>query len=145
MNVQKGPDDIKGLTKPTLFNTNEFTGVFQKIVDTYGIPSYKEVNPAVFTCISFPFFFGVMFGDIMHGFLLFMFALFLCFGKDGPDASVFRPLRYIFLLMGLFSFYNGLLYNDFTSNGTKIFGDGCWSVAEDAIPVAGSPGYYYAT
>lgn len=47
--------------------------------------------------------------------------------------------------MGLFSFYIGLLYNDFSSAGTKIFGDGCWSVAENAEEVDGAPGYYYAT
>ena len=147
MTVVKGPDHVDGLTKPTLFKTNEFTSVFQMIVDTYGIPTYKEVNPALFTCISFPFFFGVMFGDVMHGFLLFVFAASLCFGKDDPQAltALFKPIRYLLLLMGLFSFYIGLLYNDFSSSGLKIFGNGCWSVAEDAEAVAGSPGWYYAT
>jgi V-type H+-transporting ATPase subunit a len=28
---------------------------------------YKEVNPAIFACVSFPFLFGVMFGDMGHG------------------------------------------------------------------------------
>jgi len=136
-----------GLTKPTLFKTNEFTAIFQQIVDTYGIPSYKEVNPAIFTCVSFPFFFGVMFGDIMHGFLLFTFAAILCFSKDDPKAmtAFFRPIRYLLLLMGFFSLYIGLIYNDFSSLGTQIFGKGCWSVAEDAVAVRGSPGYFYAT
>jgi len=31
---------------------------------------YKEVNPAIFACVTFPFLFGVMFGDIGHGGLL---------------------------------------------------------------------------
>jgi V-type H+-transporting ATPase subunit a len=146
LNVQKGPDELPGLTKPTLFKTNEFTAVFQQIVDTYGIPCYKEVNPAIFTCVSFPFFFGVMFGDIMHGFLVFVFASYLCFKKDEPGLlQAFRPLRYMLLLMGFFSFYVGLIYNDFSSLATQIFGKTCWSVAVDAEPVAGSPGFYYAT
>lgn len=147
LNVQKGPSDMEGLTKPTLFKTNEFTSLFQQIVDTYGIPSYKEVNPAVFTCISFPFFFGVMFGDIMHGFLLTVFASYLCWSKrePGSNGAIFGPMRYMFLLMGLFSFYCGLIYNDFGSLGTQIFGKSCWSVAEDAEQVSGTPGYYYAT
>lgn len=134
LNVQKGPSDMAGLTKPTLFKTNEFTTVFQQIVDTYGIPSYKEVNPAVFTCVSFPFFFGVMFGDIMHGFLLTVFATWLCFSKrlPGSMAALFGPMRYMLLLMGLFSFYNGVIYNDFASLGTQLFGKSCWTVAEDA-------------
>jgi vacuolar-type H+-ATPase subunit I/STV1 len=32
--------------------------------------------------MTFPFFFGVMFGDIVHGLLIFAFALLLCFKKD---------------------------------------------------------------
>jgi len=39
-------------------------------VDTYGVPSYKEINPAIFTQVTFPFLFGVMFGDIGHGLLI---------------------------------------------------------------------------
>jgi len=46
-------------------------------VNTYGIPRYKEFNPAVFTTITFPFLFGVMFGDIAHGFLLFLCGILL--------------------------------------------------------------------
>lgn len=52
---------------PTHFYTNEFTSITQCVVDTYGVPSYKECNPAVFTLVTFPFQFGVMFGDFGHG------------------------------------------------------------------------------
>ncbi|OQS02292.1 vacuolar proton translocating ATPase A subunit, partial [Thraustotheca clavata] len=53
-------------TPPTYFQTNKFTSAFQAFVDTYGVPRYGEVNPAVFTAVSFPFLFGVMYGDIGH-------------------------------------------------------------------------------
>ena len=43
---------------------------FQLLVNTYGVPCYREINPALFSLITFPFFFGVMFGDIGHGILL---------------------------------------------------------------------------
>jgi len=31
------------------------------------------------TTVTFPFFFGVMFGDIAHGLLLFLFGIYLVF------------------------------------------------------------------
>lgn len=67
------------MNPPTFFKTNEFTEVYQQIVDTYGVPSYKEINPAIFTTVTFPFLFGLMFGDIGHGSCLFIFATMLIF------------------------------------------------------------------
>jgi V-type H+-transporting ATPase subunit a len=70
-----------------------------------------------------------MFGDIMHGALLAIFAIWLCFSKRAPGTlgETFGQARYLFLLMGLFSFYCGLIYNDFTSMTTQIFGPSCYS------------------
>jgi len=41
-----------------------------------------EINPALYTIATFPFLFGVMFGDILHGGLLFLFGLYLIFYKN---------------------------------------------------------------
>lgn len=67
---------------PTYFELNSFTRPFQTIVNTYSIPKYKEVNPGVFTIVTFPFLFGVMFGDVGHGLCVLIFALFLIYKKD---------------------------------------------------------------
>jgi len=110
--------------KPPTYNVvNKFTTAFQSIVDAYGVGSYQEVNPAPFTIITFPFLFGVMFGDLGHGFIMFAFAAYLCWKeqslamiKTGGEIwdTIFNG-RYIVLLMGAFSMYTGFIYNDMFS------------------------------
>lgn len=98
--VRKGDSELP----PTFIRVNEFTYPFQEITNTYGIPSYKEVNPSYFGIVTFPFLFGVMFGDICHGSILFLFASFLClqpklFHRSALASMV--PYRYLLLLMGI--------------------------------------------
>ena len=114
-------DNEIDMNPPTLILTNEFTSIPQLIVDTYGIPRYKEINPGYFTIITFPFLFGVMFGDIGHSLFILCLSIYLLINNktlSKNSNSMIRVLaqaRYFFLLMGCFSFYCGLLYNDFLS------------------------------
>jgi len=70
----------------------------------------------VFAAVSFPFFFGVMFGDVMHGSLLFIFSLYLVMMPDKKNPM--HDARYFFLMSGFFSAYCGLIYNDLSSMNT---------------------------
>lgn len=119
------------MTQPTYIQSNKFFEVFQQIVDTYGIPRYSEINPAIFTTITFPFLFGIMFGDIGHGLVLFLFGLYLQFFqekiiKENKLLKDFLQLKYLIILMGFFSLYCGFLYNDFLSLSLPIF-KSCYS------------------
>jgi V-type H+-transporting ATPase subunit a len=68
---------IGNIPPPTCFKLNSFTAPFQEVVSTYGVPQYKEVNPSYFTIITFPFLFGIMFGDVGHGSFFLILGVFL--------------------------------------------------------------------
>ncbi|XP_019167596.1 PREDICTED: V-type proton ATPase subunit a1-like [Ipomoea nil] len=132
---------------PTYFRTNRFTSAFQEIVDAYGVAKYEEANPAVYTVITFPFLFAVMFGDWGHGTCLLLGALFLIarekkFGsqKLGSFMEMLFGGRYVLLLMSIFSIYCGLIYNEFFSVPFHIFGNSAFKCRDAACRDASTVG-----
>ncbi len=112
-----------GAMPPTYIPVNKFTASFQSIVNTYGMPRYLEFNPGLFTIVTFPFLFGIMFGDIGHGSMLAIAGLaFILFeapllkqkkeGRMNEMLDMVFSGRYIIFLMGLFAVYVGVIYND---------------------------------
>ncbi|KAK4771773.1 hypothetical protein SAY86_013548 [Trapa natans] len=119
---------------PTFFRTNKFTSAFQEIVDAYGVARYQEANPGVYTIITFPFLFAVMFGDWGHGICLLLATLVfvlrekkLSGQKLGDITEMIFGGRYVILMMALFSIYTGLIYNEFFSVPFKLFGPSAYA------------------
>jgi V-type H+-transporting ATPase subunit a len=117
---------------PTFFRQTKFTSAFQAIVDGYGTPRCGEINPTPFLIVTYPFLFGVMFGDVGHGLIVLCASLY--FIRNERKYSAMRPHemgeilsfpwhgRYVLLLMSLFSIYCGLIYNDTFGLMADLFG-----------------------
>lgn len=114
---------------PTHVRKNEFTTGWQDVIDTYGVPRYQEANPALFACSTFPFIFGMMYGDIGHGTMLLCAGLFMCWNSDylRYNAPGLFNARFMIVQMGVFAIYAGFMYNDLFSIGLELF-DSAWKV-----------------
>lgn len=113
---------------PTFFPTGKFTRVFQNVIESYGAPSYKEINPAFFYLYQFPFTFAVMFGDCGHGFINGAVALLMIIFErriekmNSDMISLIFAGRYLIFLMSIYSILTGSLYNDVFAFGFNFFG-----------------------
>jgi len=137
----------KGI-KPTYFELNKFTEVFQILINTYGVPRNGEFNPAVPSIVTFPFLFAMMYGDIFHGSFLFLGGCWLVYNEEANSRSKNEFIsgihfgRYLIFLMGMFAIYNGLIYNDCTSISINGFNLTQWEtvrIQADPAPPGQEP------
>jgi V-type H+-transporting ATPase subunit a len=138
------PMDRKDVMPPTYFKLNSFTATFQSIVSTYGIPGYREVNPGFFTCVSFPFLFGVMFGDACHGMVLLILSLYVVImekslRRDKTILEAAVDIKYLLLMMGFFAVYCGFLYDDFASIPFEFWQKSAWNMRTGRFNFGRSP------
>ncbi len=71
------PEDLPevasgALAVPILHRNPILLRPFQKLIQLYGTPSYQELEPTAFFAVSFLLMFGLMFGDVGHGAVLFL-------------------------------------------------------------------------
>ncbi|GJT41965.1 V-type proton ATPase subunit A3-like protein [Tanacetum coccineum] len=132
---------------PTYFRTNKFTSAFQGIVDAYGVAKYQEANPGVYTVVTFPFLFAVMFGDWGHGICLFLATLFLILREKTYSSQKLGDImemafggRYVIIMMSIFSIYTGFIYNEFFSMPYEIFGPSAYACRDPSCSEATTVG-----
>jgi V/A-type H+-transporting ATPase subunit I len=96
------------LRVPILYRNPLLLRPFQALVQLYGVPSYGEIQPTTFFAVSFLLMFGLMFGDVGQGLVLFSAGY--CLFRYLP-----RFLDYGILLMecGAASVIFGALYGSF--------------------------------
>jgi V-type H+-transporting ATPase subunit a len=71
-----------------------------------------------------------MFGDVLHGAILFIVSTWLCFSNPAPGTALhdLSKIKYLLLLMGFFATFNGFIYNDYASIPLKVLGDSCFKI-----------------
>lgn len=62
---------------PVKLKNNKFSKPFEVFVKMYGLPKYNEFDPTTFVAITFTLLYGIMFGDLGHGLVLFLAGIFL--------------------------------------------------------------------
>ena len=73
--------DWSGRGGPTLLRNPRGTGLFQRLTLGFGTPASTEIDPTVLWIVTYPLFFGLMFGDVGHGLLVFVVSAILLYQK----------------------------------------------------------------
>ncbi len=107
---------------PVMLHNRGPPGVYELLTDTYSRPKYTEVDPTLFFYFGFPFFYGLMLGDIAYGLLLALMVWTGLFNK-AFDFFGFKSkyhLNKIILHSSFMSILFGFLYSEFF--GLELFG-----------------------
>ncbi|WP_099469790.1 V-type ATP synthase subunit I [Konateibacter massiliensis] len=88
---------------PTKLENPKFFKPFEMFLKMYGLPAYNEFDPTIFVAITYTFIFGIMFGDLGQGFILFAGGILLYKYKKMDIAAIVS-------VAGVFSMIFGVLY-----------------------------------
>lgn len=69
------PDADSSCVPPTVLKNTPLTRPYAMLVEMYGLPDYTGYNPTAFVAITYTLLFGIMFGDLGQGFLIFLLGL----------------------------------------------------------------------
>ena len=102
---------------PTALHNPGFIKYFEMITKLYGLPNYDEVDPTPIIAITFPLIFGLMFGDLGHGLILFFGGLLFSFIVKSPEE--WRFFLRILAICGFWAVVAGLLFGE--AFGRRVF------------------------
>ncbi len=104
-----------GETPPTMLSNPGIMKPFEALVKIYGLPSYYEIDPTSVLFVTFPLVFGMMYGDVGHGIVLFLLSMgiFLSGKERFKKMAKFKEFSPILILCSIFSVFFGFLYGEF--------------------------------
>ena len=96
---------------PTFYDHPRWVKPFETIMQMVSPPAYREVDPTPVLAIFFPFFFGLMVGDIGYGLVILAFAL-IVREKLGANAFV-KNISEILIISSIPTIIFGFLFGEF--------------------------------
>lgn len=106
--IKKNSNEINpNLTPPTKLKNNKITKPFESMVNMYGVPSYKEIDPTGFLAITYMIMFGIMFGDLGQGLVFVLAGILLKYKKSRVNFGG------VLTRIGISSCIFGALYGSF--------------------------------
>jgi V/A-type H+-transporting ATPase subunit I len=98
---------------PVALKHGKFVGGFEGLVFSYGAPSYGSIDPTPLVAVFFTVLFGIMFGDLGQGFILFFIGLLISrvklFSKFNTYAVPLISVGIASMVMGLL---NGAVFTN---------------------------------
>lgn len=90
VSTSNAKDELQ-LSPPVKLKNFFLTRPFQFYTEMYGVPKYKEIDPTSFIAFTYVLLFGIMFGDVGHGFCVAIAGLFMWFVRRMPIGKILVP------------------------------------------------------
>ncbi|MEN2497076.1 MAG: hypothetical protein MHMPM18_001510 [Marteilia pararefringens] len=102
----------KKTEQPTYYPLPNSLAGFQYLITSYGIPQKVEINPMIFVLVTFPIFFGLMFGDVGHGLIILVSSYAYLYTKKKNITESEKSTINVIIACSICAIFAGLLYND---------------------------------
>jgi len=99
---------------PVAMKHGAFVRGFESIIFSYGAPQYGTIDPTPIVAFFFTLMFGIMFGDVGQGFVLFLFGVLLSISKK--TLKNFKKFSVPLISIGISSMIMGFLAGSFFTN-----------------------------
>lgn len=98
--VVKPPTSDASVVPPTKLKNGIFSKPFGMLVEMYGLPSYTDINPTSFVAITYTILFGLMFGDLGQGFIIFLAGLIMSHVKKIQAGGILTRVGFSSMFFG---------------------------------------------
>ena len=105
---------------PTFYDNPAIVKPFEFLMQLISPAKYREVDPSPILAIFFPFFFGLMVGDIAYGAIILVFALIM--KKKYKTEIWLQHLMNILIISSIPSIIFGFLFGEFFGNLGEMMG-----------------------